>query len=803
MKTVNVESVFFVSIAAAVSASAMMLASAEDSTWPAGWTPAVAAFSYFLIERRQKLRLSVTGANILGLICFGVATYEFYGASLLGKLLAGAHLLVYITWVVLLLPKGIRQFWWILALSVLQISVASILTNSPAFGAALVGMLLLMIWTLSAFTLYRARRRVGRSHNGIEDSLASPQETAESAVIIRNGLQIDTDERWVGWRFTGIVGFAFVASLFVGGVAFALFPRIWVPQSELARIRNTSEALIHQTGFTDDVQLGEIGQIMQSDDRVLQFEITRMDTSESVVPDVFAQAMNLDEIMFRGNALGHYADGRWTSGSHQGMGRGDYETTRGFNSRAADSDFRIRIVQDPPISTVAFAPVPFNNAVNRERRGSIEQRRFSYSLVHQLREGRPRSEPMVYEVWCTSRLLPQNRHQPRPNAVGLREFFEIFQPMNGRRASEEQDYAYQWCITRNLQDSLPGLTRLTIELCGSDTTRKTDRDCLRQIEQYLMGGDRFRYSLQGSISDPSIDPVEDFLLNRQTGHCEYFASTCALMLQAAGIPARVVNGYKGCDVNTVTGKFEVRQKHAHTWVEAFIDDNWETIDPTPAAARHDEVQTAGTLDWWRDLRTAMSDVWFDFVEKMSPQRQEAMVRPWIESAKNAVESVQRQGLWATLKQFWNDVIRQPGRWYSGQVWLVTFVLLSGLVAVTRLRPDHWLARPFRYLLSFLDRNHRNQKSVVRFYEQFRQTCRRNGLTLAPSQTAIENAIAARQFFARKLSNGELVLPDRIAGSFNRIRFGGTALTDEALDSLKADVQQFAALVSAKNRSHDG
>ena len=64
--------------------------------------------------------------------------------------------------------------------------------------------------------------------------------------------------------------------------------------------------------------------------------------------------------------------------------------------------------------------------------------------------------------------------------------------------------------------------------------------------------------------------MEDFLVNRKKGHCEYFASALALLLRSIDIPARIVNGFKGGDWNELTQSMNVRQKHAHSWVEAYV-----------------------------------------------------------------------------------------------------------------------------------------------------------------------------------------------------------------------------------------
>ncbi len=84
--------------------------------------------------------------------------------------------------------------------------------------------------------------------------------------------------------------------------------------------------------------------------------------------------------------------------------------------------------------------------------------------------------------------------------------------------------------------------------------------------------EQFQYSLTGADRNPSIDPIEDFVTEHPQGHCEYFATALTLMLRSQGIPARMVCGFK-CDQNdwnSAGGYYQVRQLHAHTWVEAYL-----------------------------------------------------------------------------------------------------------------------------------------------------------------------------------------------------------------------------------------
>jgi transglutaminase-like putative cysteine protease len=79
--------------------------------------------------------------------------------------------------------------------------------------------------------------------------------------------------------------------------------------------------------------------------------------------------------------------------------------------------------------------------------------------------------------------------------------------------------------------------------------------------------------------------VDDFLFTTKQGFCEHFASAFVFLMRAAGVPARVVMGYQGGEVNPVDRIVTVRQSDAHAWAEVFLRGRgWVRIDPTGAAA---------------------------------------------------------------------------------------------------------------------------------------------------------------------------------------------------------------------------
>ena len=99
------------------------------------------------------------------------------------------------------------------------------------------------------------------------------------------------------------------------------------------------------------------------------------------------------------------------------------------------------------------------------------------------------------------------------------------------------------------------------------------------------------YTLEPGIT--TIDSVDTTLFDSKRGFCGHFASAYAMLMRAAGVPARIVTGYLGGEWNPVGGYLIVRQSDAHAWTEVWLEGSgWTRIDPTavvapgPPAARH-------------------------------------------------------------------------------------------------------------------------------------------------------------------------------------------------------------------------
>lgn len=144
----------------------------------------------------------------------------------------------------------------------------------------------------------------------------------------------------------------------------------------------------------------------------------------------------------------------------------------------------------------------------------------------------------------------------------------------------------------------PAVRAMARQIVGGET------DPMRQaaaIERYLSTS--FRY-----VSDPSkighAMTVDQFLLQEQRGHCEYFAAGMVALMTALNTPARIVGGFYGGTLNPLTGYFVVRNADAHAWVEVWDGKSWKTFDATPPALRpgntHDgllQVYASAMADW--------------------------------------------------------------------------------------------------------------------------------------------------------------------------------------------------------------
>jgi transglutaminase-like putative cysteine protease len=119
----------------------------------------------------------------------------------------------------------------------------------------------------------------------------------------------------------------------------------------------------------------------------------------------------------------------------------------------------------------------------------------------------------------------------------------------------------------------------------------SDAGKLARLETFLRG-QRVSYANTGLPVGP--DALDEFLFSKKRGNCEFFASSGAILLRLAGVPARLVGGYRGGTYNEMGGYYLVTEDMAHVWMEVYLDGKgWVTIDPSSWAVGFSRPAAAG------------------------------------------------------------------------------------------------------------------------------------------------------------------------------------------------------------------
>jgi hypothetical protein len=316
-----------------------------------------------------------------------------------------------------------------------------------------------------------------------------------------------------------------------------------------------------------------------------------------------------------------------------------------------------------------------------------------------------------------------------------------------------------------------------------------------RLVHWLRDSGEYGYSLDSSIRNPTIDPVEDFLFERKQGHCEYYASALTLMLRAVGVPSRMVSGFKGGKINRITGAYEVEQRHAHAWVEALVDDEWVTLDATPAAPRTELVEALSPdLPAMHDLLGFFRELWSSYVVNLNIHQQRERLYAPLQAAAGALWDVvspaddRRPGLMARARDF----LSSPRRWFtvSGGLVVTLVFLIFAVTAFAIRRVLRWWRLQRAAAAEGAAAAHR----TVEFYERFREICARFGLVRADAQTQREFALAVPELRHGPQAGLAGELATALTEIFYRVRFGEVELSSaEAVDVERRLVLLEAAL----------
>ncbi|HKW17120.1 MAG TPA: DUF3488 and transglutaminase-like domain-containing protein [Terriglobales bacterium] len=325
--------------------------------------------------------------------------------------------------------------------------------------------------------------------------------------------------------------------IFLGGAAiFFSLPRV----SAGFMSNSTTGSSEISTGFSDRVELGRIGEIQQSKTVVMHLQIEG-DTFGGFAPKL------------RGVALTHFDGHIWSN-----------PASRRMLSRELDGHFDLRL-RDP-----FLRPAPAHSIHYRVTMEPLFSEVFFLLSTPQSLEGSYRNvaEDPDSDAFNMDSERPISRYEADS---------EIRPPL---RAAQTRYPPY--INGRYLQ--LPALDPRIMPLVEKITANAENPYARASaVENYLRN--HYGYTLQLPRSTPA-DPIANFLFVRRQGHCEYFASSMAIMLRLIGIPSRVVNGFSGGEFNDITSQYVIRASDAHSWVEAYMPGRgWVVFDPTPVGAQ--------------------------------------------------------------------------------------------------------------------------------------------------------------------------------------------------------------------------
>ena len=194
----------------------------------------------------------------------------------------------------------------------------------------------------------------------------------------------------------------------------------------------------------------------------------------------------------------------------------------------------------------------------------------------------------TYRPW----LFALDFAEPRSPRVGIGRDYRL---VAGDPVTSRTRYAVRSHAGTVLDPELPPWLRsreLSLPPDGNLQARAFVLDLVRQgfegdaLAQRLLQHFRnqpFYYTL----SPPTLsgDEIDQFLFETRQGFCAHYAGAFVFMMRQAGVPARVVAGYQGGELNPMASHLIVRQYDAHAWAEIWLDGRgWVRVDPTAAVA---------------------------------------------------------------------------------------------------------------------------------------------------------------------------------------------------------------------------
>lgn len=595
-------------------------------------------------------------------------------------LLAAVHVLLFATIVRLYSMRTIRDSVFLALLAFASMLASAILTIDTLFLAALAIFLLLAV---SSFVGLEIRRS--------SEGAVLPTVAEGSALASRLNRAL---------ALTSVLVAA--GALAIGAVIFFVIPRFTAGYLSALNLHPTLVS-----GFTDNVALGEIGQIKQSSTVVMRIRIQ-------------GDASRAQEIHWRGGVLTDFDGKRWFTPAPEPHlllpgPSGAYQL--GLAPLPPDSYFLLRY-------TVLMEPVATDALFLAARPLTV----WGHFGIDSRFERAPRNYLLLED---TGTLL-----NPLRTGAGLHydavSQIPLVAPKKLR--DDSTDYPPEIRATYlQLPHLDPRIHELARKITGHDAT---PYDKAADLERYFHTN--FRYTLD--LSDMNKpDPLAYFLFTKRAGHCEYFASAMVVMLRTLGVPARYVTGFLPGEFNDVAQDYIIRASDAHSWVEVYFPTyGWITFDPTPPGeAKHTGLFARAGMYWdWFQLSWNEWIINYDFTHQLSLARGvRHSSASWSERVSNYYREKRHRAV-NTLQAWQARLSRSPYALPGALIFLLALLIyfrgraLGGFVAV------RWKLRARR--------NGLLPPALAAFeYRQMLRLLERRGWRKSPAQTPLEFAASIR------------------------------------------------------------
>jgi transglutaminase-like putative cysteine protease len=647
-------------------------------------------------------------------------------------LLATVHLLIFATLVRLCSARTSRDSAFLCLLAIGAMLAAAILTVGTEFLAALAIFLVLAVSTFVALEMRRSA--TGAVSPAID--FGSPLARHLNRALLLTSI------------------FVAVAALVLGGVLFFLIPRFTTGYLSAFNLRPTL-----MTGFTDDVTLGEIGQIQQDSSVVMRIHVD-------------GNAAAAQDVHWRGIVLTTF-DGRrwfnpaWRKDIVQSSAYGEYHFRVAALMGGHWAPLRYTVLMEPAATDAVFiAP-----------RVSELHGRF----------GDPTSRfARVLGAGFLFRDPTDSIFNPAHNSVTTRYDAVSLLPVvttGELRSVVPADYPPQF---RDVYLQLPPKLDPRIRKLAADVTSHatTEYDRVSAVSAYLSSHYRYTLDLRGPVT---ADPLANFLFVRRAGHCEYFATAMTVMLRTLGIPARYATGFAPGEYNPIAGDYIIRGSDAHAWVEVYFPGyGWLTFDPTPSGdQQHGGLFNHLGLYWdWFQYNWGEWVVNYDFYHQVMLGRNvHTASRTWSDRVRDLYQRSQQTALNAILAL---DRRTEASPYFLPSLLVLLVVLLFALRgrALIRYALTRWRLRAHSGDVT--------ASLAALEYSEMLRLLEKRGWKKSPSQTAREfaSAIPAPEFAAPVAQFTELYEYARFGNGFP----GAPIPRDAVGSSHPARIEEMSAIL---------